>query len=96
MEGESDLRLIIAAVSGGASGAAAWTLYIMTSGAEDIVRSFKSYFNAAGYNTFYYGEKPGNSPVAKLVNNLIVGINMNALAEGLKPGAHYNLPQVEI
>ena len=35
VEDESDLRLISAAVSGGASGAQAGTLSIMTSGSED-------------------------------------------------------------
>ena len=96
VEEESDLRLISAAVSGGASGAQAGTLSIMTSGAETIVKSFEAYFDAIGSNTFYYGEEPGNSQVAKLVNNMILGVNMNAVAEGLKLGSHYNLPQEEI
>ena len=46
VEKESDLRLISAAVSGGASGAQAGTLSIMTSGPEDIVKSFQPYFDA--------------------------------------------------
>ena len=96
VEEESDLRLISAAVSGGASGAQAGTLSIMTSGSETIVKSFEAYFDAIGSNTFYYGEEPGNSQVAKLVNNMILGVNMNAVAEGLKLGSHYNLPQEEI
>ncbi|MGJ9460049.1 NAD(P)-dependent oxidoreductase [Oceanobacillus sp. CF4.6] len=96
VEEESDLSLISAAVSGGASGAQAGTLSIMTSGSQTIVESFKDYFDAIGSNTFYYGEEPGNSQVAKLVNNLVLGINMNAVAEGLKLGDHYNLPQEEI
>ena len=96
VEEESDLRLISAAVSGGASGAQAGTLSIMTSGSETIVKSFKAYFDAIGSHTFYYGEEPGNSQVAKLVNNMILGVNMNAVAEGLKLGKHYNLPQEEI
>ena len=96
MEEESDLQLISAAVSGGASGAQAGTLSIMTSGPEKIMKSFKAYFDAIGSNTFYYGEEPGNSQVAKLVNNLILGINMNAVAEGLKLGRYYNLPEEEI
>jgi 3-hydroxyisobutyrate dehydrogenase len=44
VEEESDLRLISAAVSGGASGAQAGTLSIMTSGSEDIVKSCQPYF----------------------------------------------------
>ena len=96
VEEESALKLISAAVSGGASGAEAGTLSIMTAGSEDIVKSFRPYFEAMGSHTFFYGEKPGNSQVAKLVNNLILGINMNAVAEGLKLGGHYNLPQEEL
>lgn len=96
VEKESDLRLISAAVSGGASGAQAGTLSIMTSGLEAIVKSFQPYFDAIGSNTFYYGEKPGNSQVAKLVNNMILGITMNAVSEGLKFGKHYGLPEREI
>ena len=43
VEEESDLRLISAAVSGGASGAQAGTLSIMTSGSETIVKSFQGH-----------------------------------------------------
>ncbi|THE12970.1 NAD(P)-dependent oxidoreductase [Bacillus timonensis] len=96
VESESDLTLISAAVSGGASGAQAGTLSIMTAGSEEIVKSFQPYFDAIGSNTFYYGSEPGNSQVAKLVNNMILGVNMNAVAEGLKLGKHYNLPEEEI
>ena len=96
VEDESALNLISAAVSGGASGAQAGTLSIMTAGSEDIVKSFQAYFEAMGSHIFFYGEKPGNSQVAKLVNNMILGINMNAVAEGLKLGGHYNLPQEEL
>ena len=96
VEAESDLKLVSAAVSGRASGAQAGTLSIMTSGAEDILNSFKPYFDAIGSNTFYYGANPGNSQVAKLVNNMILGITMNAVAEGLKLGEHYKLPEQEI
>lgn len=96
VEEESDITLISAAVSGGASGAQAGTLSILTAGPEDIVNSFQAYFEAIGSNIFYYGSEPGNSQVAKLVNNMILGINMNAMAEGLKLSKHYNLPEEEI
>ena len=44
-------------------------------------------------SVFFYGEKPGNSQVAKLVNNMILGITMDAVTEGAKLAAHYSLPQ---
>ena len=96
VEEAGDVKLIPAAVSGGATGAQAGTLSIMASGAEDAVTAARPYFDAVGSNTFYYGGQPGNSQAAKLVNNLVLGINMNAVAEGLKFGAHYNLPEAEL
>jgi 3-hydroxyisobutyrate dehydrogenase-like beta-hydroxyacid dehydrogenase len=57
VEEESDLSLISVAVSGGAAGAQAGTLSIMTSGSENIVKSFRPYFDAMGKNIFFYGDK---------------------------------------
>ncbi len=96
VEEESELNIISASVSGGVPGAQAGTLSIMTSGSETIVESFKSYFDAIGSHTFYYGNKPGNSEAAKLINNMILGININAVAEGLKLANTYDLPEEEI
>lgn len=96
VEAESELTLISAAVIGGASGAEAGTLSIMSSGSEELVKKFAPYFDAVGSNTFYYGEDVGNSQVAKLVNNMILGINMNAVAEGLKLANSYGLPEEEV
>lgn len=94
--GHGDLKLVAAAVSGGASGAQAGTLSIMTSGAQDAVDACRPYFDAIGSNTFYYGGDPGNSQAAKLINNMILGITMNAVAEGFRLGEAYNLPQEEL
>lgn len=91
-----DVKLIAAAVSGGATGAEAGTLSIMASGHQDLVNAARPYFEAVGAHTFYYGSNPGNSQAAKLVNNLVLGITMNAVAEGLKFGAHYDLPESEL
>ncbi|WP_422935088.1 NAD(P)-dependent oxidoreductase [Sinomonas sp. P47F7] len=96
VEEAGDVQLIAAAVSGGSTGAQAGTLSIMASGHEDRVAAARPYFDAVGSNVFYYGAEPGNSQAAKLVNNLVLGITMNAVAEGLTFGAHYNLPQGEL
>lgn len=56
----------------------------MTSGPQEIVKDVQPYFEAIGSKTFYYGSQTGNSQAAKLINNLILGINLNAVAEGLK------------
>jgi 3-hydroxyisobutyrate dehydrogenase len=68
----------------------------MTSGDHDSVAAARPYFDAVGSHVFYYGTAPGNSQAAKLVNNLVLGITMNAVAEGLSFGAHYSLPQDEL
>ncbi|HVJ09321.1 MAG TPA: NAD-binding protein [Acidisarcina sp.] len=60
------------------------------------MKSFRPYFDAMGSNIFFYGENPGNSQVAKLVNNMILGIPVNAVAEGLKLSNYYKLPQEEL
>ncbi|MBS2937949.1 NAD(P)-dependent oxidoreductase [Nocardioides sp. J2M5] len=96
VEEAGDVKLIAAAVSGGASGAEAGTLSIMASGHEDRVEAARPYFEAVGSHTFYYGTNPGNSQAAKLVNNLVLGITMHAVAEGLRFGAHYDLPESEL
>ncbi len=96
VEAAADVKLIAAAVSGGATGAQAGTLSIMASGPEDRVNAARPYFDAVGSNTFYYGANPGNSQAAKLVNHMVLGVIMNGVAEGLKFGAHYNLPQEEL
>lgn len=96
VEKGGDVKLIAAAVSGGATGAQDGTLSIMTSGPEERVALARPYFDAVGSNVFYYGSQPGNSQAAKLVNNLILGITMNAVAEGLKFGAQYNLLRDEL
>lgn len=96
VESESAFKLVSAAVSGGASGAAAGTLSIMTSGSEEIVKGLQPIFDAMGSNLFFYGSKPGNSQVAKLVNSMILGININAVAEGLRLANSFGLQEEEL
>lgn len=93
VERGTGFRLVSAAVSGGHQGAEAGTLSIMTSGSAQILKGFQPYFDAMGANTFFYGESPGNSQVAKLVNNMLLGITMNAVADGLKLSGSYGLPE---
>lgn len=38
----------------------------------------------------------GNSQAAKLINNLILGVNINTVAEALQLAKHYDLPQEEL
>ncbi len=96
VEAAAQVKLIAAAVSGGSTGAQAGTLSIMASGPAEQVQAARPYFDAVGSNTLYYGAEPGNSQAAKLVNNLVLGVIMHGVAEGMKFGAHYKLPQEEL
>lgn len=93
---ESDMNIVDAGLSGGVAGAESGTLSIMTSGPEKIVKSLQPIFDVIGSETFYYGEDPGNSQAAKLINNMVLGINVNAVAEGLELAKKYDLPQEEL
>jgi len=71
-----------APVSGGAGGAAAATLAIMAGGtAEDFERA-RSVLEALGGNVVHVGG-PGAGHTAKVVNQVIVGITHEAVAEGI-------------
>ncbi len=96
VEAAAQVKLIAAAVSGGSTGAQAGTLSIMASGPAERVQAARPYFDAVGSNTFYYGVEPGNSQAAKLVNNLVLGVIMHGVAEGMRFGAHYKLPPEEL
>ena len=96
VEAENDLKLVSDAVNGGASADQDNTLSIMTSGDEESVKSFTPCFDAMGSSTLYYGESPGNSKVAELVSNMILGIMMNTVTEWLKLGEHDKLPEKQI
>jgi len=73
-------------MSGGITGARAGTLCFMVGAEkdEDYVKA-KSMLMAMGANSFHCG-KPGSGEIAKLANNLILGINMIATCEGFAIG----------
>jgi 3-hydroxyisobutyrate dehydrogenase len=79
-----------APVSGGASGAAAGTLTIMAGGTETDVAKVMPLFEAMGKNVRRMGET-GSGDAVKMVNNLLLGANMAALAEGLVLGVKSGL-----
>lgn len=72
-------------MSGGITGAIAGTLTFMVGGEAEQYDHVTPMLKAMGSNTFHCG-KPGSGEVAKLANNLILGINMVATAEGLAMG----------
>ena len=71
-----------APVSGGPEGAAARTLTIMAGGSERDFARAKPVLQAVGKNITHVGG-PGAGHIVKIINQLIVGITLEAVAEAL-------------
>jgi 3-hydroxyisobutyrate dehydrogenase-like beta-hydroxyacid dehydrogenase len=74
-----------APVSGGVAGAEAGTLTVMIGGDAEVFERAKPVLEVIGGNLHLLGDV-GSGTVVKLVNQLLVGINMAAVAEGLVLG----------
>ncbi len=72
--------MLDAPVSGGVGGAEAGTLTFMVGGAEDAFARAKPVLENMGKNIFHAGAA-GNGQVAKVCNNMILGISMIAVSE---------------
>jgi 3-hydroxyisobutyrate dehydrogenase len=85
-----DAMFLDAPVSGGVAGAEAGTLTIMIGGTEDAFEKATPVLSAIGQKLHLVGPS-GSGTVIKLANQLLVGINMAAVAEamvlGVKAGA---------
>jgi 3-hydroxyisobutyrate dehydrogenase-like beta-hydroxyacid dehydrogenase len=73
---------IDAPVSGGPEGAAAGTLAIMAGGAASDYESVEPVLNILGGNVVHVGG-PGMGHIVKIINQVIVGLTIEAVAEGL-------------
>ena len=73
---------IDAPVSGGPEGAAAGTLAIMAGGAAKDFETVKPALDILGGNVVHVGG-PGMGHVVKVINQVIVGLTIQAVAEGL-------------
>lgn len=81
--GEADARgftMIDAPVSGGVGGAAAGTLTFMCGGTPTAFDQAKPYLDIMGKNVFHAGDA-GNGQVAKICNNMLLGIHMIGTCE---------------
>ncbi|WIV11974.1 NAD(P)-dependent oxidoreductase [Proteiniborus sp. MB09-C3] len=95
---QKGVEVLDAPVSGGASGAEKGTLTIMVGGNKDAFEKVLPVLNCIGKKVIHVGEI-GAGDTAKLVNNLLLGANMVAVAEalalgvkaGLKPEVLYNI-----
>jgi len=74
------IEMLDAPVSGGVAGAAAGTLTFMVGGSEAAFARGKPIFEAMG-RTIVHAGGPGNGQVAKMCNNMILGITMIGISE---------------
>ena len=72
-----------APVSGGEVGAKAASLSIMVGGKEAAFRRALPLFEKMGKNITHVGEEPGAGQTAKVCNQIIVALNIQAVAEAL-------------
>jgi 3-hydroxyisobutyrate dehydrogenase len=79
-----------APVSGGEPGAIAATLSIMVGGEESAFQKCLGIFNVLGKNINYMGPS-GSGQTTKLCNQIICGLNIQAMCEGLILGAKAGL-----
>lgn len=84
------VEMLDAPVSGGEPGAIEGTLAIMVGGKEEVFTRCLDIFKAMGKSIVRVGEI-GAGNFAKLVNQIIVAINIEAISEGLVLGAKAGL-----
>ena len=82
---ERGIRVIDAPVSGGTGGAAAGTLTFIVGGASDDVEAARPLLENMGRNIFHAGDS-GAGQVAKICNNMLLGILMAGTSEALSLG----------
>ena len=84
------LEALDAPVSGGTAGAAAGTLTFIVGGEAATLERARPYLSAMGKNIFHAGAS-GAGQVAKICNNMLLGILMAGTAEALALGAAHGL-----
>lgn len=84
------LAMIDAPVSGGTAGAAAGTLTFIVGGSAEALARARPVLEAMGKNIFHMGDA-GAGQVAKLCNNMALGVIMAATAEALSMGVAQGL-----
>jgi 3-hydroxyisobutyrate dehydrogenase len=89
------IAMIDAPVSGGTAGAAAGTLTFIVGGDADALDRARPVLQAMGKNIFHMGES-GAGQVAKLCNNMALGVIMAATAEALALGVAHGLNPVAL
>lgn len=87
---EHQIDYIDAPVSGGVKGATDGTLTIMIGGEKELVERYQSLLEVMGKKIYHVG-KVGAGDAVKIVNNLLLGVNMAAGAEAFVLGTKLGL-----
>ena len=82
---EAGHSMVDAPVSGGTAGAQAATLTFMVGGAAEDLAHIQPILQAMGKNITHCGDS-GNGQVAKVANNMLLGISMVGVAEAMALG----------
>ena len=82
--------MLDAPVSGGTAGAAAGTLTFIVGGEADVLERARPVLEGMGKNIFHMGDA-GAGQVAKLCNNMALGVIMAVTGEALALGAAHGL-----
>lgn len=85
------VSVIDAAMSGGPAGAADGSLAIMVGGPPEVFETCRPVFDAIGKQVFHVGPL-GAGMAAKLCNNLMVMVNLQAVVEALRIAAAAGIP----
>jgi len=84
------LQMLDAPVSGGTAGAAAGTLTFIVGGPAEVLERARPYLQAMGKNIFHVGDS-GAGQVAKLCNNMALGVIMAVTGEAISLGVAHGL-----
>ncbi len=87
---KAGVDMLDAPVSGGVAGASAGTLTFMVGGSDAAFARGKPIFEGMGRNIVHAGG-PGNGQVAKVCNNMILGITMIGISEAFTLGEKLGL-----
>ena len=81
--GEQDVHMLDAPISGGSEGAANGTLSIMVGGPAEQFERARPAFEAMGQTITHVGASNGDGQTVKLVNQILVVVTMQGVAEAL-------------
>lgn len=83
-------KYVDAPVSGGVAGASSGSLTIMVGGDKEIVEQIEPILKVLGQKIYHVGQV-GSGDAVKVINNLLLGVNMAALGEALVLGVKAGL-----